>query len=56
VALAQNKTKKFSVANKTGTKNATVNQTQQLKCQRRTPAHRQQDFFGCIDETQGKEK
>jgi hypothetical protein len=37
--------KKSSVANITAIKNVTINQTQQLKCQRRTPAHRQQNLL-----------
>jgi hypothetical protein len=37
--------KESLVANITCIHNKTINQTQHPKCQRRTPAHRQQDFL-----------
>lgn len=44
-ATKESQVEKSAVANITGIKNVTVDQTQQLKCQRRTPAHRQQDLL-----------
>jgi hypothetical protein len=45
---------KSLVTNIIDIKKETADQIQQPKCQRRTPAHRQQDFYGCNDEIQGK--
>jgi hypothetical protein len=41
----ESRVEKSSVANITGIKNVTINKTQQPKCPRRTPAHRQQDLL-----------
>jgi len=51
----ESQVEKSSVANITGIKNVTINQTQPPKCQRRTPAH-SKIFCWCTSKTQGKEK